>query len=167
MSQGDDSKLRRDIGFTGSAFLAFNGMIGAEHLRAAGARSTTSSARSARGFSPCSGCSSWSSPCRSRGVASHFPMSGGPVVYAAVFGPAASFQAGWIYYVARVTALAANANVFVTYLATLWPPLGGGVWRVAAIVAAGRRAHRDQRRRRAQARGPAARCAHPAEGRCR
>ena len=29
ISPADDSGLRRDIGFTGSAFLAFNGVIGA------------------------------------------------------------------------------------------------------------------------------------------
>ena len=58
-------------------------------------------------------------------VAAHHPLSGGPVVYAAAFGPAASFQAGWIYYVARATALAANAKVLITYLATLWAPLAG------------------------------------------
>jgi len=57
------------------------------------------------------------------------------VVYAAAFGPAASFQAGWIYYIARSTALAANTNVLITYLATLWPPLAEGAARAIAIVA--------------------------------
>jgi amino acid transporter len=44
-------------------------------------------------------------------------------------------QVGWIYYVARATALAANSNVFVTYAATLWAPLGEGAARAIAIVA--------------------------------
>jgi basic amino acid/polyamine antiporter, APA family len=50
-----------------------------------------------------------------------------------MFGPLASFQLGWIYYVARATALAANANVFVTYCAAFAPPLGGGPGRAIAI----------------------------------
>ena len=60
--------------------------------------------------------------------------SGGPVVYAASFGPFASFQLGWLYYVARATALAANANVFITYVAAFWPAVGGGLARALAIL---------------------------------
>ena len=64
-----------------------------------------------------------------------FSASGGPVAYTAVFGPAASFQVGWIYFIARTAALAANANVFATYAAALWPPLGTPAGRVATILA--------------------------------
>lgn len=60
--------------------------------------------------------------------------SGGPVAYTAPFGPAVSFQTGWLYYVARLTALAANANVFATYAAALWPPLGDWAGRAALIL---------------------------------
>ena len=67
-------------------------------------------------------------------LASLFPTSGGPVAYTASFGPLASFQVGWVYYVARVTALAANSNVFATYAATLWAPLGSAAGRVATIA---------------------------------
>lgn len=135
MTSDDDGKLRREIGFAGSAFLAFNGVIGAGIF-----------ALPARLHEQFGWFSPWLFPLFGLLVlvvalpfartASHFPMSGGPVVYAAAFGPAASFQAGWIYYVARVTALAANSNVLVTYLAALWAPLAGGAWRAAAIVAA-------------------------------
>ena len=38
------------------------------------------------------------------------------------------------YYLARATALAANANVFATYAASLWPPLGTAAGRVATIL---------------------------------
>jgi amino acid transporter len=129
---GDDL-LRRDIGLFGSAFLAFNGVVGA------GIFALPETLYSQFGaFSP------WLFPLFGllvllvalpfARVASHFPVSGGPVVYAAAFGPMASFQAGWIYYVARVTALAANSNVLITYLATLWPPLSSGVARAGAIA---------------------------------
>jgi amino acid transporter len=133
MQPSEDGKLRRDIGFTGSAFLAFNGVIGASIFALPAKLQDQFGA-----FSP------WLFPLFGllvlvvalpfARVASHFAVSGGPVVYAATFGPAASFQAGWIYYLARVTALAANANVLVTYLAVLWPPLALGIWRSTAIL---------------------------------
>ncbi len=67
-------------------------------------------------------------------LAALFPTSGGPAAYAAAFGPFAAFQAGWLYYVARLTALAANANVFALYAAALWPPLGTAAGRAATIL---------------------------------
>ena len=67
-------------------------------------------------------------------LAALFPTSGGPAAYAAAFGPLASFQVGWLYYLTRVTALAANANVFALYAAALWLPLGTAVGRVVTIA---------------------------------
>jgi amino acid transporter len=67
-------------------------------------------------------------------VTAHHALSGGPVAYAAPFGAFASFQAGWLYYVARVAALAANATVFATYLSSFWPWLGSGLGRGLAIL---------------------------------
>ena len=46
-----------------------------------------------------------------------FPESGGPAAYGRVFGRFVGFEAGWIYYIARATAFAANANVLTAYLA--------------------------------------------------
>jgi APA family basic amino acid/polyamine antiporter len=133
MKQADDEKLRRDIGFFGSAFLSFNGVVGAGIF-----------ALPATLYLQFGSFSPWLFPLFGvlvllvavpfAKVASYFPMSGGPVVYAAAFGPLASFQVGWLYYIARSTALAANSNVLVTYLATLWPSLSEGLARAAAIV---------------------------------
>jgi len=126
--------LKRDIGFTGSAFLSFSGMVGA------GIFALPATLHGQFGtFSP------WLFPIFgllfllialpfARLAALH-PVSGGPVAYTAPFGPLVSFQAGWLYYVARIAALAANANVFATYFASLWPPLGGAVGRAATIIA--------------------------------
>ena len=126
--------LRRDIGFAGSAFLSFNGVVGAGIF----ALPATLYAQFGL-FSP------WLFPLFGllvlvvavpfARVAAHFPASGGPVAYGATFGPLASFQLGWLYYVARTTALAANANVFATYLAAFWPPLVAGVPRALTIAA--------------------------------
>jgi len=125
--------LRRDIGLTGSAFLSFNGIVGAGIFALPGALYFQFGT-----FSP------WLFPLFGLLVlliavpfarlAALMPRSGGPVAYTAVFGPVASFQTGWLYYVARTAALAANANVFATYAGALWAPLGSPVGRAATIL---------------------------------
>lgn len=125
--------LRRDIGFTGSAFLAFNGIVGAGIFALPGTLHAQFGA-----FSP------WLFPLFAllillvvvpfARLAALFPATGGPVAYTAAFGRLASFQVGWLYYLARLTAIAANANVFATYAAALWPPLAGPVGRALLIV---------------------------------
>jgi amino acid transporter len=134
MTAPTEEPLRRDIGFFGSAFLSFNGVVGAGIFALPGALYLKFGE-----FSP------WLFPLFGllvlvvalpfARVASHHPESGGPVVYAAPFGRAAAFQAGWIYYVARATALAANTTVLVTYLAAFWPAVGSGAARGAIILA--------------------------------
>src|SRR5437870_3222097 len=99
--------LRRDIGLTGSAFLAFNGIVGAGIFALPGPLHETFG-----GFAP------WLFPIFGllallialpfARLAALFLQSGGPVAYTAAFGPVASFQVGWLYYVAKVTSLAAN-----------------------------------------------------------
>lgn len=125
--------LRRDIGFTGSAFLSFNGIVGAGIFALPGPLYAQFGS-----FSP------WLFPLFGLLVllvaipfaklAALMPQSGGPVAYTAVFGPFASFQTGWLYYLARTAALAANANVFANYAASLWAPLGTIPGRAATIL---------------------------------
>jgi len=73
-------------------------------------------------------------------VASRFRDPGGPYLYAReAFGPFVGFEAGWLTFWIRVTALAANLNVFVEYLATLLAPAGtpwGRVLVMGAVVIA-------------------------------
>ena len=55
-------------------------------------------------------------------VASYFRESGGPALYATrAFGPLIGFSTGWLYYVSRASAIAANSHVMATYLGVLWP----------------------------------------------
>lgn len=129
-----DPGLRRDIGFVGSAFLSFNGIVGAAIF----ALPATLHLQFGT-FSP------WLFPLFAvltlavvlpfARLAELHPASGGPAAYTAVFGPVAAFQVGWLYYLTRVTALAANANVFAVYAAALYPPLGGAAGRIATILA--------------------------------
>jgi APA family basic amino acid/polyamine antiporter len=55
-------------------------------------------------------------------VASHFAEAGGPYLYARVaFGRLAGIEIGWLLWLARLTAPAANADLFVLYLGEFWP----------------------------------------------
>lgn len=55
-------------------------------------------------------------------VASHFTEAGGPYLYSRVaFGRLAGIEMGWLLWLARITAPAANANLFVVYLGEFWP----------------------------------------------
>lgn len=68
-------------------------------------------------------------------LSSYFRISGGPVLYATrAFGPLAGFSTGWIYYISRVAALAANSNAMAIYLASLWPWFGVGIGHASVIV---------------------------------
>lgn len=68
-------------------------------------------------------------------LASYFKDSGGPVLYTTTaFGPLTGFTTGWILFVSRVAAFAANTNVMAIYLAVVWPWFGTDIGRVALIV---------------------------------
>lgn len=68
-------------------------------------------------------------------TAGYFTGTGGPVLYTRVaFGSVVGFQTGWLLYLGRVTALAANSNKLVDYSALLLPVLADEIWRTLAIV---------------------------------
>jgi APA family basic amino acid/polyamine antiporter len=55
-------------------------------------------------------------------VASRFAQTGGPYLYVReAFGRFMGIQLGWLVWFVRLTANAANANLFVTYLGEFWP----------------------------------------------
>jgi amino acid transporter len=55
-------------------------------------------------------------------VASQFSEAGGPYLYArAAFGRLVGILVGWMLYLSQTAAPAANANLFVIYLAEFWP----------------------------------------------
>lgn len=67
-------------------------------------------------------------------VSSRFSDTGGPYLYAReAFGPLIGFEVGWMMWVARVTAFAANANLLVAYLTFFVPAAAAGAARAAAI----------------------------------
>jgi len=65
-------------------------------------------------------------------VASRFTETGGPYLYAReAFGRFMGIQVAWLVWFVRLTACAANANLFVTYLGEFW---AGGTQPVARLV---------------------------------
>jgi APA family basic amino acid/polyamine antiporter len=55
-------------------------------------------------------------------VASQFSAAGGPYLYVrTTFGRLVGIETGWMLWLARLTAPAANANLFVIYLGEFWP----------------------------------------------
>jgi len=63
-------------------------------------------------------------------VASRFDETGGPYLYAReAFGALAGFEVGWLTWLSRVTAFAANCNLLVEYLTFFWPNAKGALWR--------------------------------------
>ena len=120
-ASGEKKQLIRGIGIYGSAFLVLNGMIGA------GIFALPSNVAAKAGL-----LSPWlflavgvliiTVVLTFAELSSYFRISGGPVLYATrAFGPLVGFSTGWIYYVSRTAALAANSNVMAKYLGALRP----------------------------------------------
>jgi amino acid transporter len=69
-------------------------------------------------------------------VASYFTQAGGPYLYARVaFGRMTGIQMGWMLWLARLTAPAANANLFVIYLGEYWPQVKEPLLRLVILTA--------------------------------
>ena len=128
------ARLRRDIGFFGAAFLVLNSVIGAGIFALPG-----KVAVSAGLFSPwlflVVGVLFLSVVLTFAELASYYEKTGGPVLYAGdAFGPVVGFSTGWLIFLARMTAFAANANVMALYLASLSDVFAGGPARAAIIT---------------------------------
>ena len=68
-------------------------------------------------------------------VSSRFDETGGPYLYAReAFTPAVAFEIGWLFWLARVTAFAANCNLLISYLSYFWLSATNPFWRAAVIV---------------------------------
>ena len=69
-------------------------------------------------------------------VGSRFEQTGGPFLYAQeAFGSAVAFEVGWLIWLARLTAFAANCNLMISYLSFFWAPANTGMIRVVIIGA--------------------------------
>lgn len=67
-------------------------------------------------------------------LASYFRGTGGPVRYAGeAYGHLVGFETGWLFYVARLVAFAANSNLLVDSIAYFWEPANQGGIRLALL----------------------------------
>jgi amino acid transporter len=68
-------------------------------------------------------------------VGSRFDDTGGPYLYAReAFNPAVAFEVGWLIWLVRITAFAANCNLLINYLSFFWSSATNSVWRASIIV---------------------------------
>ncbi len=68
-------------------------------------------------------------------VGSRFDETGGPYLYAReAFGPTVGFGVGWLSWLARLSAFAANANLMVSYLGFFWPGATAPLQRAIIIT---------------------------------
>jgi amino acid transporter len=68
-------------------------------------------------------------------VGSRYDATGGPYLYAReAFGSLVGFEVGWLQWLARITAFAANINLLVGYLSFFWPTANSEPWRTLIIT---------------------------------
>lgn len=68
-------------------------------------------------------------------VGSRFDETGGPYLYAReAFKPVVAFEVGWLLWLVRLTAFAANCNLLINYLSYFWVPATTPSWRAFLIV---------------------------------
>lgn len=69
-------------------------------------------------------------------VGSRYDETGGPYLYAReAFGSLVGFEVGWLIWLVRITAFAANCNLLVSYLGFFSPGVTGGWPRILVIAA--------------------------------
>jgi amino acid transporter len=128
-----NKQLIRGIGFLGVAILVLNSMIGAGIFAL-----PTEIAVTAGKLSPwlflIVGVLVLTIVLSFAELASYFQSSGGPVLYTrTAFGPLVGFSTGWMLYISRVSAFAANATVIPMFLGSYWPSLAEGTGRTILI----------------------------------
>jgi len=68
-------------------------------------------------------------------VSSRFEETGGPYLYAReAYQPAVAFEIGWLIWLARVTAFAANCNLLINYVSFFWSGATTTLWRASLII---------------------------------
>lgn len=128
-----EPRLKRSIGLGGAILLSFNGVLGGA-IFALPAILAAEFGNFSPWLFPIVGLASLLIIVPFARSAAAFPVSGGPAAYGAVFGRFAGFELGWIFYVARTAAFAANANVLAAYCARWWPGADQGMARTAIIL---------------------------------
>jgi amino acid transporter len=107
--------LPKRVGLGGALLLSFNGAVGAA-VFALPATLASDVGGWAPLLFPLAGLVMLAIAVPFARAAASMPEHGGPAVYGAAFGRLAGFELGWLYYVARTAALAANVHVLADYV---------------------------------------------------
>ncbi|MEX2496013.1 MAG: APC family permease [Woeseia sp.] len=130
----EKSQLLRAIGFAGVALIALNSVIGAGIFALPAEIAARAGVLSPWLFLAC-GLLIITVVLTYSELASYFRESGGPVLYtSAAFGTVTGFTTGWVLFLSRMTAFAANANVMALYLGAIWPWFSDGTGRTVVIT---------------------------------
>ena len=133
MSSPGGAHLRREIKYFGAAFLVLNAMIGSGIFALPGKVAVNAGLMSPWLFLVV-GLVFLAVVLTFAELASYYDNSGGPVLYAThAFGPLAGFSTGWVLFISRMTAFAANAGIMATYLGSLWEFFDAGIGRTLVI----------------------------------
>ncbi|GFD87465.1 APC family permease [Alteromonas marina] len=134
MSSSNKGLLTKGIGSIGAALLVLNGLIGAGIFALPAKMAAELGAFSPYIFLIFGALMLAIVWCFGQ-LAALYQETGGPVVYARKgFGDAAAFQTGFVYYLARATAIAANMHVLLLYAGYIWPEINTGSGKSFAIV---------------------------------
>jgi len=133
LNEAAQARLERRIGIAGATLLSFNGVLGGAIFALPAALAADFGSFSPLLF-PLVALFALPIIVPFARSAGSFPESGGPAEYGRVFGRFAGFELGWVYYLARAAAFAANANVLTAYLARWWSPADQGLARAFILV---------------------------------
>ncbi|NNE60365.1 MAG: amino acid permease [Woeseia sp.] len=136
-SKGSAPHLLRSIGFFGVAVVALNGVIGAGIFALPAAITARAGALSPWLFLIV-GALVITVVLTFAELASYFRDTGGPVLYTTqAFGKLTGFSAGWVLFLSRVTAYAANMTVMAKYLGAVVPFFATDLGRALFIIGVG------------------------------
>lgn len=134
MNASPQTGLVRGIGRWDLVAVAINGIIGAGIFGLPSKTFALSGPYSLLAFAACAGVAALIILCFAE-VASRFTETGGPYLYAReALGPVVGFEVGWLMWLARLTAFAANLNLMVEYAAFFWPRVNAGGTRAIIIT---------------------------------
>ncbi len=134
VADGQAEPLRRQLSAFALWLLAINGMIGAGIFGVPAAAQALAGDFSPWLFMLCALLIAPILLCFAE-LASAFRGTGGPMLYTrTAFGPYVGFQVGWAFYVARLTAFAANLNLLVVSIAFFWPAADRPLLRIALLA---------------------------------
>ena len=134
MVASGSAHLKRDIGYFGAMLLVLNGLIGAGIFALPGAVAANAGLWGPWlflivGFLFLAVVMTFAE------LASYYETSGGPILYSLdAFGPVAGFSTGWLLFVSRMSAYAANSTVMATYVGALEPWFADGIGRTLVIT---------------------------------